>query len=494
MNESLRIAVLHMDIRHGDLIGNRAMLLSMAEQAARNGAQLILAPELAISGYAFDGRHDVASHVEEVTGDTITALAALARRYGVYCGFGFAERDPATEIFYNSAALIDPHGQLAAHHRKIATERRWASPGSLTPCSSVETPWGRIGLLICADAYYGILPRIQALYDVDLLLTPANWPPSGLDPRELWRARALENGMGLVACNRTGIDRRMDCRACASFVVTDSGMVLLDAASPTSMIQYANYPLCEGRFATAARRAIVAHRRPERYGAISLDMNSLDHFAVLWGLREGEALEVCCVVPEGEPSAASYMEEVITRQTEGRPRLVVLPANATPVSPGQLGDLAAKAIAVAGPLVRPEGDGHSLGICTGTAYHWLPAEDDAVIVDVGSARVALVHDEALRHPECAIALSKQGCDLAVTVLDSVSDDDRLLLGVKCLERMAVAMVGADGASICLPPSGHARWGETVQRGPGICAQRVETATTRAKRFQDRVDLGVLLRR
>ena len=59
-------------------------------------------------------------------------------------------------------------------------------------------------MLICADTYYGLLPRSLALHDVDLLLTLANWPLVGIDPREVWRARALENGIGVIGANRTG--------------------------------------------------------------------------------------------------------------------------------------------------------------------------------------------------------------------------------------------------------------------------------------------------
>jgi predicted amidohydrolase len=493
MRESVHIALLHAEIHHGQPVANLRTVLSMAEEAARAGARLILAPELAISGFAFDGRHDVAPYVEEVTGDTVSVLAELARRYGVYVGSGFTERDAATDIFYNSAVLIAPSGETVAHHRKIATERRWAAPGSLSPSSSVETPWGRVGLLICADTYYGILPRAQALYGVDLLLVPANWPPAGLDPRELWRARALENGLGIVACNRTGVDRRMDCRVCASFVTTETGEVLHDGVSPTSAIWHVDYPLRAGRFATASRQATLAERRPDRYGALSLDMNNLDDFAGLWGLPAGGTLDVCCVVPDAAGDTDHLSAHLRARcERDANPGLLIFPPHAAPVTEEQLLRLAAQGMAVIGPLCRPGQPGHGMGVFSGT-YHWLTADQDAIMLDVGPARVALLHPSALRHPECAIALAKQGCDLAVTLSETLGDDDRLCLGVKCLEGMAVAMAADNAASICLPPAAHARWDETVQQGPGLCVQRVQTVQRR-KRFQDRVDMGILLRR
>ena len=114
--------------------------------------------------------------------------------------------------------------------------------------------------------------------------------------------------------------------------------------------------------------------------------------------------------------------------------------------------------------------------------------------DIGPARMALLPPAALRHPECAIALSKQGCDLAVTLPDTLDDDTRLCLGIKCLERWRWPWSPATPRRYLPAPRRPARWQETRQTGPGFCAQRVDTAPLRVKRFQDRVDMGAMLRR
>ena len=77
MDELLPIGILHLDIRHGALAENRASLLAHAEEAAAGGARIIVAPELAISGYGFDGREEVAPYVEEITGETLTSLSQV---------------------------------------------------------------------------------------------------------------------------------------------------------------------------------------------------------------------------------------------------------------------------------------------------------------------------------------------------------------------------------------------------------------------------------
>lgn len=91
-----------------------------------------------------------------------------------------------------------------------------------------------MGVLICSDTYNGLMPRITALRGADLLLVPANWPPTGLNPRVLWRVRAMENGIFLAACNRTGIDRIMDCRQALSCVSDPQGHLLLEAKTRRS--------------------------------------------------------------------------------------------------------------------------------------------------------------------------------------------------------------------------------------------------------------------
>jgi hypothetical protein len=285
----------------------------------------------------------------------------------------------------------------------------------------------------------------------------------------------------------------MDCRTCSSFVTTETGAVLLDGVGAVSTIWHVEYPLQQGRFAIADRHAMLAGRRPSHYGAISLDMNGLDDFAGLWGLPVAGLLDVCCVVPAVEDHTDVLVERLAGRQSASGSCMAIFPPSSAPLTQRHLQWLWERHIAVAGPMIQPGQVGHGVGVFSGE-YHWLTHDQDAVMVDIGPARVALAHPHALRHPECAISLSKQGCDLAMTLSDTLDDDDRLCFGIKCLEHMAVAMVAGNAASICLPPAGHARWDETVQLGPGCCERNLETAPLRVKRFQDRVDMGVLLRR
>jgi predicted amidohydrolase len=451
MDERLLIAVLHLDIRHGALAGNRASLLAHVEEAAAGGARIIVAPELAVSGYGFDSKEDIAPYAEEMTGETVTALSRIARRFGVYCCVGLAERDRKTDIYYNSAAVLGPDGRLAAHHRKRVAERRWSCPGRPSGASIFETPWGRVGVLICADTYYGLLPRGLALQDADLLLVPANWPPTGLDPREVWRARALENGMGVIGANRTGLDRRMDCRGAHSYAITPEGKVLLDAAGPESRIHFVEYPLERHRFPSRLREEMNAVRRPWDYNAIAFDANGLDDFPAVWGVPAPGLVAIRCVVPPSQPFTLQNLLFEALAETEGVPTVVMLPPGAGHGPVQELVKLIGeRAAALVTETATPSGLPAPV-IITGKNLTMLGPDMNAVMVDFGPARIALVRPSALMHPEQAVALSKQGCDIIFSQTNCLSDDDRLTLGIKCLERLVVAMAAPDGAFICEPP-------------------------------------------
>lgn len=96
--DALPIGLLHLDVKHGLVEENREALVMHALEAARRGAKIIVAPELAVSGYGFDNRSQVAACVETLTGETFDRLSRAARGYGAYICAGIAEEDPETHI------------------------------------------------------------------------------------------------------------------------------------------------------------------------------------------------------------------------------------------------------------------------------------------------------------------------------------------------------------------------------------------------------------
>ena len=493
----LKLALIHSAAEHKQTARNRDRLLDLFRQAGEAGAQLVVAPEMAVSGYSFDNRQDIAPYTETASGPTVTALAELARHHGLYACIGLAERDVRSSIFYNSAFVLDPQGVLVCRYRKINAEYRWACPGNPRADNTFVTPWGRVGVLICSDSYHSLLPRITALRGADLLLIPANWPPTGLDPREIWRTRALENGIVVAACNRTGMDLVMDCRQGPSAVFDPHGATLLNCSSPDSRLLLVDLHLNADRQLATARRQRLAQRRMADIGDCYLNLAGISDLTSFLRLPPPGRLAIECLVAQ---SPGQTIEELTTapRFGEEQQTLLVLPA-------GEYGDVALDRLQTLcaktglNIVVYREGENAGLYWLDGKGeprcWPWQrhqPRETALPRIDCGSARVLLAPLAALRHPEPVLAGVKQGCDLVVTSEAHLSADDRLIAGVRTIEGLAVAVCAGNGSGVWMTPEGHQRW-EEVLAGPGeSCRYLLDTHRTRKKRFQDRVDYDRLL--
>ena len=110
-----RVACAQIPCPIGDTAGNRTTCRAAIEAAARDGAQIVVLPELASSGYVFADRDELASLAETRDGAAITEWANLAEAFGLTIVGGFPEA--AGDAIYNSAAVVDPTG-LRAVYRK----------------------------------------------------------------------------------------------------------------------------------------------------------------------------------------------------------------------------------------------------------------------------------------------------------------------------------------------------------------------------------------
>ncbi len=504
MKRQLRLALVHLEVRYKDLETNRKNILRWNLEAALRGADVILNTEMPLAGYSFLSREDIAGYIEPDTGETVVELARIAREYGKYIGIGLAERDEATGIYYNSAVMIGPNGKPVCKHRKISSEMRWACPGRPTQKSTFETPWGRMGVLICSDTYYGLLPRSLALKGVDLLWVPANWPPGGLDPKELWKARVLENGFFLAACGRSGKDRIMDCREAVSCVYDAEGRELFSSSSSESAVFLVDLPLDDkGKLHGLSRRRKLKTRTPPHYSPIYLDLRLVDDLTGHYGLPEAGPLHVHCIVPGNNSATAESLEKRIKEQGGEAPGLFVFPPLSNDSIDGtRLHELARRCdVALSTALVH-EATGRTYVLSTPDIHcEWDPATAEHrdsgfpfPMISYRSAKIGIAPFDSFFHPELAVAFAKLGCDLVVLSEDTLDSDRRLLCEVKTVENVAVAACASNGALVAMVPRGHERWEEQSVEGPGSCSYTVDIHRTRKKRFQDRLDFELLLRR
>nr|WP_320013172.1 carbon-nitrogen hydrolase family protein [uncultured Desulfobulbus sp.] len=503
---SVKIALIHFAPEHKQPGTNLAKLLELNRRAAENGASIILNTEMAVSGYSFSSRQDIAQYTETRQGKTLSSMRALAREMGAYIGIPLPERDPATEIYYNSSFMIGPEGNILSSYRKILTvEKRWANPGNPYQPNFVDTPWGRIGTAICADSYSGLLARMAALKGVDLLWVPANWPEMGnLNPVTLWRARALENGFYVAACNRTGKELSLDCSKTFSGVWAPDGREIFKGTSPTTQIFYVDIPLdAQGRFAGIQRDKKMAQRNVSHYRNLYL-RPWLDNLTTYYNLPETGELQLHCHVPQADYLDIDALAAAMTKETKTAPALWILPqTERAGVDLDRLAQLAKELnVGIALSLRGAEGSVQSLlitsqGIESFVAEkgsgHYTP-EFPYTLLHFGPAAIAMAPASAIEHPELAVSLSKLGVDLVVISEKEMTAEEFLLVRVQSIAGIAIAACTSKEAQLTGITASHAGWDEANLDQAGVAQYTLDTAKTRKKRFHDALDFELLLSR
>lgn len=238
---TIRLGLLHMEAVPGDVAGNRRRIEEGVQEAVAHGADWVITPELAETGYYFFKRIGT-DWIEPFPGTWVSTLAAIARDNRIALFVGFAERDPKTAKLYNSVVVIDRQGTIQGTYRKQAVHgsaEAWSTPGAQSKPMSVDgIP---VGVLICADAYK---PGLAAQYreqGAAILLSPANWPPAGeLGPKNYWETRSRETGLPLIAVNRTGKEPELDFSQGQSAVSVE-GKRLFSFSSARSRLFYVDW-------------------------------------------------------------------------------------------------------------------------------------------------------------------------------------------------------------------------------------------------------------
>ena len=167
----LRVAAIQLVSKLGNAEENIKHATPYIEQAAREGAKLIVLPEMYVSGYAMIKR--VWDLAEPEGGSIELWLTGTSKRLGVYLGAGLIEA--VGEDFYNTFVIAGPDGRVAGRVRKTQAEFMLFKAGDLGS-HVIDTAIGKIGVGICADTHKTFLPKLMQGQKVDILLMPHAWP------------------------------------------------------------------------------------------------------------------------------------------------------------------------------------------------------------------------------------------------------------------------------------------------------------------------------
>jgi N-carbamoylputrescine amidase len=275
----IRVAMEQVAVQAGATADNRELALARSRSAMANGADVVVLPELAISGYSVDPSL-IRMVAEPLDGPSAAAFSRVAAGTEGLIAYGFTER--AGTDFFNSVVMVDGSGPVL-HYRKLHLfdqEKNAYTPGDLG-LPVVNTAFGRVGVCICYDLRFVEVLRIFALADADLVLAPAAWV-AGFDAQghthrdtrhaETVMAQANLNQVAVVAVSQVTVDPAVrpttlgGSVACNAFGQAIAGP--LSRTEPDSAV--AVIDIAEGR-AARVRSSLIRPREDRRTDVYGID-------------------------------------------------------------------------------------------------------------------------------------------------------------------------------------------------------------------------------
>jgi len=266
---------------------NLAKAEAKVREAAAGGAQIVCLQELFRAQYfCREENADLFDLAEPIPGPSTAALGKIAREHGVVVIASLFEKR-AQGLYHNTAAILSTEGEIQGIYRKMHIpddplyfEKYYFTPGDLG-FTNFDTPFGRIGVLVCWDQWYPEGARISALGGANILFYPTaiGWHPSekaqyGAAQRDAWitiqRGHAIANGIYVAAVNRVGYEGPPDHGLefwGSSFVADPFGQIIAQASTDKEEILIVE---CDPRRSDEVRRnwPFLRDRRIDAYGPI----------------------------------------------------------------------------------------------------------------------------------------------------------------------------------------------------------------------------------
>lgn len=281
INDKPKIAALQHESRANAIDENLERMGIALRGAANQNVELAVLPEAGLQGYGYDEAGDVYRDAVSLSDPLFRHVCEVVASTGIYTIVGFIERD--CDRIFNSTALVDPKGQVVTIHRKIHLPSmgvdRFVEPGYHEP-PVAHTPFGRIGMLICADMIFPESARVAALQGADAIAISACVPqPISIYSDALVRVRAYENCVYVIFADMTGSDGDWRYEG-SSQIVDASGQLVAEAPIEGDSVLTATLDANNARTKVRTREPyggiphrytvdFFGQRHPELYGRIT---------------------------------------------------------------------------------------------------------------------------------------------------------------------------------------------------------------------------------
>lgn len=215
MKDIITISTVTFNAVWGDKAKNLNRIKGYIEAAAKKGSDLVVFPEMALTGYDDEADKEKPEKMQTLEAETIPGpstleIGELTKKYGLYCIMGMPERDPddPTKI-YNALAIFTPEGCVGSYRKMHLPppEPNWAVRGDKPYV--LDTPWGPIGIAICYDSY--CFPEMMRYYGAKGCRLHVNSTAlakchgAAVGPTTL-EAQVIQNQMYIVSSNLGGTD------------------------------------------------------------------------------------------------------------------------------------------------------------------------------------------------------------------------------------------------------------------------------------------------
>ncbi len=280
--QDMVVAAVQMNGELGQVERNLDSIGRWVDKAAKSGADLVVFPELVITGHWCSTEAWKVSQ-EVPDGPAISRIRELAEEHGLYICAGIGEREGG--IQYNSQVLVGPEGYVGKQRKLHMSSDEYFYYRAGSQFCVLDTSKCRIGVSICYDNVFPEVPRILALKGAEVILAPhaarfGKWRTRGQTRivakqkrfyRKVYASRAYDNGVYLVIVNQAGPAGVDANHAGGTMILDPEGEVL--AESKTKVIEeemvLAKLEASRVEKRRSGRCFNLVTRRPEIYGEIT---------------------------------------------------------------------------------------------------------------------------------------------------------------------------------------------------------------------------------
>lgn len=261
--KAIQVTIAQLIPELGNKQHNLQLIQRAMEKAKKEKADLIVFPELFLTGYSVgDQMDEMAETIDEGTG--LAKVKSLCVEYNMHAVISFPEKGEDGQ-YYITSAVITERGQVAGSYRKthlFDTEKESFAAGN--EFNIVETSLGKIGMMICFDVEFPEIARALKLQGADfIVIVNANMHPYQLHHHLFARARAMENEIPVVICNRVGKEGDLD--FCGDSMVIDATGKILLQMKPEEGVKTVRMPVEQ---TLDPKMSYTANRRANLYGAL----------------------------------------------------------------------------------------------------------------------------------------------------------------------------------------------------------------------------------